>query len=220
LPAVARISRRIVSLNDTLLRLDRSFLRTAMNNSSTRLTLLLLSLLGVSGCGADKVSNSITTGKTAAVSAWPRFQHPTGIFSVAMPVAPRAQTRVVENETRTIYAANLNETCTVLAHNLPNAELIDISDSKSCQESLHEFALQTFAANKILNERPYVQQGIYPSLELRMEVAQPKGGIQRVRIVLLPKSTVMLMVVGRGDEIDLPEVKQCLDSLKIGALKK
>jgi hypothetical protein len=190
-------------------------------NSSSFPTILLFCLLGILGCGAKPAPNSIAD-KSVPVSAWPRFLHPSGIFSVAMPAEPKAQSRVVDNETRTIYAANLHDTCTVLAHNLPNAEVIDIRDQQACQASLHEFALQTFAANKIVQERPYVQQEIYPSLELRMEVALPQSGvgIQRVRIVLLPESIVMLMVVGRSDEIDLPEVQQCLDSLQIVAATK
>jgi hypothetical protein len=165
--------------------------------------------------GCDEKPNSVADNNVA--KPWVTFQHPSVPFSILLPEQPQTKSGANSGHTRTVHIAMYGKSASIACAAIPNDEVIDISDVSEKQEMLRELLRVNHPTSKILDERSFVFQGKYPAHDATMEINIPKAGLakQRLRMVLLPKETIMILVVGKPQEVDSEEITKSLNSLRI-----
>ena len=70
---------------------------------------------------------------------------------------------------------------------------------------------------KLKEQRDLTLQGKYPCREATASLKAPNGseGTIRLRIALLPGKLIQVLAVGDSKLMQTPQIKECLDSLKI-----
>lgn len=176
----------------------------------TWLNLLFVSMLCLAGCG-----------KSAAVPPigdWTTFKSPDAPFSVLMPTKPKRQEQSVGGITVVMQIAELKDFA-VLAGSNPMPINIDLKNKDQVKSILDEAVKGGMNAQKatVKEQRELTLQGKYPCRDVTASVKIPNGstGTIRLRIALLPDKLIQVLVVGDTKAMQEPQIKECLESLKI-----
>jgi hypothetical protein len=173
-----------------------------------RLGMLGLLLIGIIGCGKS----------VPKTEDWFTFHSPNGNYSVLMPSKPKKQTQASAGESIDVYISEVGRYFAVVttAFNLPEAP--DLQDKDLIKEAIDTTVEETLKAmnGKLIEQKEITIGGKFPGREFSGTFDAPGVGksVVRGRIVLTDSVLMSLNIAGTDDYIKLPQVQQCLDSLK------
>jgi len=175
-----------------------------------RLGVLGLVLIGVIGCSKQ---NSIPP-----IGDWTTFNSTDAPFSVLLPSKPKRQEQSVGDIKVVMHVCDLKDFAVLTGVNdMPGN--IDLKNKEQVKLVLDEAVKGGLKAQKatLKEQRDLVLQGKYPCREATASLKAPNGaaGTIRLRIALLPDKLIQVLAVGDSTAMQSPQIKECLESLKI-----
>jgi hypothetical protein len=178
-----------------------------MTLRSSLLGILLISLVG---CGKNSVPPS---------SAWITFDSPDAPYSVLLPEKPKRQEQTASGIKVVMQLCDTNKNLVVITSNNDMPAEVDINNKKQVKDILDVAVTTGMAKQKatIKEQRDLKLQGKYPCREVTATLKAPNGteGTMRLRLVLIPKMLIQVLLIGDSKDMQMPQIKECLESLKI-----
>lgn len=178
-----------------------------------KLFMSLLVMLAVSLTGCSK-QNAIPP-----IEDWITFNSPDAPYSALLPSKPKRQEQTVNGMRIALHLCDSNKNLVAVTSSNDMPIDIDINNAEQVKAVLDE-AVKSGMSNqkaKVKEQRDLKLQGKYPCREVTATLKAPNGteGTIRLRIVLLPKMLIQLLFIGDTAEMQAPQIKEALESLKI-----
>jgi hypothetical protein len=194
-----------------------------------KLQILLSGLLfvGFVGCGDSQKSNSAATVTATAQPApkpeWITFYSPDAPYTVLLPGEPIKRSQMTTDGILNKYICMLNNDLALMTcdtdvrdtdrHpvNLANAEEYNFCFDAAMKAAVDE------ARGNVTEQETFFLQKKFPTRAFTATYNTPQVGIgmMQLRLILTEKKLIQLMIAGTAAEIQKPETKKFLDSIKI-----
>jgi hypothetical protein len=173
--------------------------------------LLVISVVTILGCGQkSSVPDS---------NEWSRFQSPDAPYSVLMPGKPVREEEQDEDGVVATHTCKYGEEFAVITGSSNLSSDFDVSNKKKVSDALDKglaSAVEVFEG-EVLDKKNLIIDRLYPARDCKIKVAASKTQniIVHLRFVLTPDKLIHVMVFANETESSNPQIKKCLDSLKI-----
>lgn len=174
------------------------------------LLLVACTLVSTVGCGQKSLP---------PIGEWITFDSPDAPYSVLLPSKPKRQAQNSDGVSVIIHLCEVSKDVAVITSNNAMPAEIDIRDKEQVRDIMDEAVKLGLGSQKatVKEQRDLVLQGKYPCREVTATMKAPNGseGTLRLRLVLIPKMLIQVLLIGDTKEMQAPQVKECLESLKI-----